>query len=100
LISCPSVSYIPGNAGIQASRWLATFFAGESEIVKGTVKWFNERKGYGFLSADDGSGDTFVHFSAIEQDGFKTLKEGEKVEYEVVEAEKGKRATRVRRLME
>ncbi|MBQ4381285.1 MAG: cold-shock protein [Oscillospiraceae bacterium] len=48
----------------------------------GTVKWFNQEKGYGFISNDDGSGDVFVHFSAIQMDGYKTLAEGQKVTYE------------------
>ncbi len=48
----------------------------------GTVKWFNDSKGYGFVTNDDGSGDVFVHFSAIAGDGFKTLKEGQKVTYD------------------
>ena len=47
----------------------------------GTVKWFNEEKGFGFITNDDGSGDVFVHFSAIQSDGFKTLAEGQKVTY-------------------
>lgn len=47
----------------------------------GTVKWFNQEKGYGFISNDDGSGDVFVHFSAIQMDGYKTLAEGQKVTY-------------------
>ncbi|ARP49860.1 MAG: cold-shock protein [Oscillospiraceae bacterium] len=49
----------------------------------GTVKWFNEAKGYGFISNDDGSGDVFVHFSAILGEGFKTLTEGQKVSYDI-----------------
>ena len=49
----------------------------------GTVKWFNEAKGFGFISNDDGSGDVFVHFSAIQGDGFKSLTEGQKVSYDV-----------------
>lgn len=49
----------------------------------GTVKWFNEEKGYGFISSNEGSGDVFVHFSAIIGDGFKTLREGQKVSYDV-----------------
>ena len=48
----------------------------------GTVKWFNQEKGYGFVSNDDGSGDVFVHFSAIQMDGYKTLAEGQKVTYD------------------
>ena len=50
--------------------------------MSGTVKWFNSEKGYGFISNDDGSGDVFVHFSAILVDGFKTLTEGQKVSYD------------------
>ena len=50
---------------------------------KGTVKWFNAEKGYGFLSNDEGGADVFVHFSAIQIDGYKTLNEGQKVEFEV-----------------
>ena len=49
----------------------------------GTVKWFNEAKGYGFISNDDGSGDVFVHFSAIQGTGYRSLNEGQKVSYEV-----------------
>lgn len=52
-------------------------------MLNGTVKWFNAEKGYGFISNDDGSGDVFVHFSAIQIEGFKKLEEGQKVTYEV-----------------
>lgn len=52
-------------------------------MQNGTVKWFNEEKGFGFISNDDGSGDVFVHFSAIQVTGFKTLKEGQRVSYNV-----------------
>ncbi len=51
-------------------------------MQNGTVKWFNEEKGFGFISNDDGSGDVFVHFSAIQNTGFKTLSEGQKVQYD------------------
>lgn len=51
--------------------------------MNGTVKWFNESKGYGFISNDDGSGDVFVHYSAIQSDGFRNLTEGQKVTYDV-----------------
>lgn len=65
----------------------------------GTVKWFNEDKGFGFISNDDGSGDVFVHFSSIVSDGFKTLAEGQKVTYDVEADPKNSskmRATNVR----
>jgi len=63
--------------------------------VTGKVKWFNENKGYGFIERDDGSGDVFVHYSAIQGEGFKTLAEGQKVEFEVTETEKGPQANNV-----
>lgn len=64
-------------------------------MVKGTVKWFNESKGYGFLSQDDGK-DVFVHHSGIAGDGFKTLFEGDRVEFSIEQSEKGPRAVSVR----
>lgn len=60
----------------------------------GRVKWFNESKGYGFIEQDDGE-DVFVHYSAIHGDGFKTLAEGQQVEFEVVRGEKGLQAAKV-----
>lgn len=60
----------------------------------GTVKWFNAKKGYGFISDEEGK-DIFVHFSALEMPGFKVLEEGEKVEFEVIEGEKGPQAAKV-----
>ena len=63
-------------------------------MAKGRVKWFNEKKGFGFISGDDGN-DVFVHFSAIKRDGFKSLYEGDEVEFEVTEGPKGPQATNV-----
>lgn len=61
----------------------------------GTVKWFNEAKGFGFISPQDGSADVFVHFSAISGSGFKTLTEGQTVSYQVEEGPKGLQAAQV-----
>jgi cold shock protein len=64
-------------------------------MASGTVKWFNDSKGYGFIAPEDGSKDVFVHFSNIVGNGFKTLNEGAKVEYEVREGAKGPEALNV-----
>lgn len=66
-------------------------------MPRGTVKWFNDAKGYGFIEQPGGE-DVFVHFSAIEMDGFKTLAEGEEVEFELRQTEKGLQASKVVRL--
>lgn len=63
----------------------------------GTVKWFNAKKGYGFINDENGT-DIFVHFSALNMDGFKVLEEGDKVEYEVIDGEKGPQAANVTKL--
>lgn len=63
-------------------------------MSQGTVKWFNNEKGYGFITRDEGD-DIFVHYSAIAGDGFRTLHEGQKVEFEVSQGEKGLQATNV-----
>jgi len=62
--------------------------------VLGRVKWFNQEKGYGFIEREDG-GDVFVHFSAIQEEGFKTLNEGQKVEFDIVEGARGPQAANV-----
>jgi CspA family cold shock protein len=66
-------------------------------MTKGRVKWFNEQKGYGFIEQDGGE-DVFVHFSAIQGQGFRTLAENDRVEFEVVEGPKGKQAANVTRI--
>ena len=69
-------------------------------MATGTVKWFNEKKGYGFITPDDGSEDCFVHYSAIQGAGFRTLREGDKVEFEVTKGDKGPQASNVVRASE
>jgi CspA family cold shock protein len=71
------------------------FRQGVSHMVTGTVKWFNDAKGFGFITPDNGSDDLFAHFSAINMNGFKTLKEGQKVSFEVVQGPKGKQASNI-----
>lgn len=63
--------------------------------MRGKVKWFNNQKGYGFITRDDGSGDVFVHYSAVSGQGFKSLVEGDSVEFEVVDSDKGPKAANV-----
>jgi CspA family cold shock protein len=66
----------------------------------GVVKWFNDGKGYGFITPDAGDRDCFVHYSAIQADGFRSLKEGERVEFDLVDGEKGPAAENVAKVME
>jgi cold shock protein len=65
-------------------------------MAQGTVKWFNPDKGFGFIAPDDGSADVFVHFSAIQSTGYRTLEENQKVEYNVTQGPKGPQAAEVR----
>ena len=65
-------------------------------MAQGTVKWFNAEKGYGFISVEGGSSDVFVHYTAIQMQGYKSLEEGQRVEFEVVQGQKGPQADNVR----
>ncbi len=65
--------------------------------IKGTVKWFNNAKGFGFIGREDGP-DVFVHYSAINSDGYKTLQEGDQVEFEIVQGQKGPQAGNVQKI--
>lgn len=74
-----------------------TLFFGGLFMKQGSVKWFNSEKGFGFIEIDGGD-DVFVHFSAIQGDGFKTLEEGQKVEFEVVDGNRGPQAANVTKI--
>lgn len=64
-------------------------------MATGTVKWFNDAKGFGFITPDEGGEDLFAHFSSVQSQGFKTLKEGQKVSFDVVQGPKGKQASNI-----
>jgi CspA family cold shock protein len=67
-------------------------------LARGKVKWFNDAKGFGFIEQENGGKDIFVHFSAVQDEGFKTLHEGQEVSFDVVEGPKGPQATNVQRI--
>lgn len=69
-----------------------------SNVSTGTVKWFNDAKGYGFITPEDGGQDLFAHFKEVQGTGFRTLKEGQRVEFEVKEGPKGLQASQIRPL--
>ncbi len=80
------------DCGIYYDFW---FKKGEKVMATGTVKWFNDSKGYGFITPDDGSKDCFVHHNAIQGEGFKSLSEGQKVQFDIEEGAKGPQAANV-----
>ncbi|MGB2578265.1 CspA family cold shock protein [Elusimicrobium simillimum] len=67
-------------------------------MAQGKIKWFNDQKGYGFVTPEDGSADLFVHYQEIQGEGFKTLAEGQSVEFDVAQSEKGPKAVNVRKI--
>jgi CspA family cold shock protein len=71
---------------------------GSRRVARGTVKWFNAEKGYGFITPDEGGEDVFVHFSGIEGSGYRSLQEGDKVSYEPTRGRKGEQAEKVRKV--
>ena len=84
------------NAGLLAFRArVISHYWKDASMATGTVKWFNDAKGFGFITPEDGGEDLFAHFSAINMNGFKTLKEGQKVSFEVTQGPKGKQASNI-----
>jgi CspA family cold shock protein len=93
-----SASPVLPFAGLETqtlSGFKAQIINRKANMATGTVKWFNDSKGYGFITPDDGSEDLFAHFSAIQMGGFKTLKEGQKVSFDVTQGPKGKQASNI-----
>ncbi len=91
-----------GQTAPELMYWMPTQFSvhfsckgNKMSKIKGNVKWFNESKGFGFITPEDGSKDVFVHFSAIVSNGFKTLAEGQRVEFEITDGAKGPSAANV-----
>lgn len=79
-----------------ARRPTSDYLRGRQSRLNGTVKWFNAEKGYGFITDENGQ-DVFVHYSAIQQEGFKSLEEGESVEFDVIQGERGPQAANVQK---
>ena len=84
---------VPGDPACVTTR---DWWEGKEEMARGTVKWFNDQKGFGFISLDDGSKDVFVHHTAIQASGFRSLSEGQAVEFDIVQGQKGPAAANVR----
>jgi CspA family cold shock protein len=101
-LTSPEMNGIKNGQHLKCRGRLGIFFKKKKEDLRsmsleGKVKWFNEAKGYGFIQQDNGP-DVFVHFSAIRTEGFKTLAEGQRVQFEIVEDEKGLKAANVMKI--
>ncbi len=82
---------------LRQTFWGPPLLCKDVEMALGTVKWFNDSKGFGFITPDDGGDDLFAHFSAIVEAGYKSLKEGQRVSFEVTEGPKGKQASNIQK---
>ena len=87
-------SYVGATGPVAPASELGKQAKGDHTMVKGTVKWFSNQKGYGFITPENGK-DVFVHFSSLQMDGYKTLKEGDTVEFEINQGPKGEQAVNV-----
>jgi cold shock protein len=92
----PTARFFPGHPGREFSGAGELPFQEVAAMAKGTVKWFNDAKGFGFI-AQEGGKDVFVHHTAIMMDGFRSLAEGDQVEFDIVEGPKGLQASNVRK---
>jgi CspA family cold shock protein len=90
--------FVPGRRGPVMPRPFIIDSRKGNEMPTGTVKWFSEEKGYGFITPEGGGKDLFAHHTAIQMSGFKTLKEGQRVEFEVREGQKGPQAANIKPL--
>jgi CspA family cold shock protein len=87
----------PAHNWVTRTVWFTTPSLKETSfMVQGTVKWFNAEKGFGFIAPDDGTADVFVHYSAIATDGYRSLDENQRVEFDVTQGQKGPQAEQVR----
>jgi CspA family cold shock protein len=91
-------NYSTTKAYFSGLSWFFLYKKGGDFVIQGTVKWFNEAKGYGFITPDDGGKDLFVHFSEIQGEGYKTLREGDKVSCNEGQGQKGPQATNVEKI--
>jgi cold shock protein len=94
----PQTAPLLENGQRPGHRKRASFSEGEFSMAQGTVKWFNADKGFGFITVDGGGADVFVHFSAIQMSGYRSLEENQRVEFEIAQGQKGPQAEQVRPL--